>query len=76
VQGGQARGYHTIHLLGKWLGQVPRAQTGFHVSYRHVLVEGRQGGDQCGGGVALQSTISGRSAWMTGSSAARMRAAI
>jgi hypothetical protein len=53
VQGGQARGYHTIHLLGKWLGQVPRAQTGFHVSYRHVLVEGRQGGDQCGGGVAL-----------------------
>jgi hypothetical protein len=53
VQGGQPRGYHPVHLLGKRLGQVACAQTGFHMSYRHVLVEGRQGGGKRGGGVAL-----------------------
>ena len=53
VQAGEPRGHQTVHLLGKWLRQVSGAQTGFHVSYRHMLVESRQSRCKCGGSITL-----------------------
>jgi hypothetical protein len=44
---------HAVHLFGKWLREVAGAQSGFHMAHRHMLVEGRQGARERGGGIAL-----------------------
>ena len=53
VQRGQAGGDDAIHLFGEGLRQVAGAQSGFHVTHQHVLIKGRQGAGERGGGIAL-----------------------
>ena len=53
MQGGQPAGQQAIHLLRKWLREIARAQSCFHMAYRNAVVEGGQGRGQRGGRITL-----------------------
>ena len=46
-------GHHAVHFFGEWLREVAGAQSSFYMAHWHVLVEGRHGAGERGGGIAL-----------------------